>query len=256
MQLMIDTNTDKPEHIRKVAEFLLSEFGDEDYNALPAPHIYEPPADPLPAALVKQVLEAQTAPQPPPPVPEAPATLGDVDVDTDDEGNDQPVPSDVPPPPFGAPSAPTLFDKRGVQWDARIHAQNRSGTPPTKIDGSWKSKRGVDPELIKQLEKVPGNAPEVAAVPAPLAAPVPAPPPPPAPLPAGVSAPTPQTAAPFDFRGLMLKITQLSASNKLPPEAVNAALAGVGLKPEDMGLLIGNAVLIASVNAAIDKATV
>lgn len=39
-------------------------------------------------------------------------------------------------------------DSAGMPWDARIHAQNKA----KKADGTWKSGRGVDPELLKQVE--------------------------------------------------------------------------------------------------------
>ena len=50
----------------------------------------------------------------------------------------------------------------------------------------------------------------------------------------------------------MQKIQSATAANKLTAEQVNAALAGVGLKPEEMAQLINNAPLIASLNAAVD----
>jgi hypothetical protein len=50
----------------------------------------------------------------------------------------------------GAPldvSGSDLLDSAGNMWDARIHASTR-----TKIsDGTWKLKRGVDPQLIAQV---------------------------------------------------------------------------------------------------------
>ena len=59
-------------------------------------------------------------------------------------------------------------------------------------------------------------------------------------------------ATTIDFRGLMKKIQEATAANKLTADQVNAALAGVGLKPEEMAQLINNAPLIASLNAAVD----
>jgi hypothetical protein len=52
----------------------------------------------------------------------------------------------------------------------------------------------------------------------------------------------------------MMKIQTGTAAGKLTSEQVNAALATVGLTPTDMPQLIGNALYVASVNAAIDKA--
>jgi hypothetical protein len=51
----------------------------------------------------------------------------------------------------------------------------------------------------------------------------------------------------------MQKIQQATAAGKLSTDQVNGALAGVGLRPEEMAQLINNAPLIASVNAAIDS---
>ncbi len=50
----------------------------------------------------------------------------------------------------------------------------------------------------------------------------------------------------------MQKIQAAASIGKLSTDQVNAALAGVGLKPEEMAQLIGNTLYIASVNAAID----
>lgn len=200
---------------------------------------------------VAAVVELPSAP--PPPVPQPP-----------------PAPLfSVPPPPIPAPPGPVVAaerDSRGRPWDARIHAANRA----KKIDGSWKTKRGVDATLVAQIEgSVPGNTP--APVPpmtgaqaeaisfGHLAAP---PPPVPTVAPSTVTAPAIATSAPgasastpIDFRGLMQKIQSLTAASKLTADQVNAVLAGVGLKPEEMAQLINNAPLIASVNAAVDKCT-
>ena len=40
-----------------------------------------------------------------------------------------------------------LLDSSGIMWDARIHASTR-----TKVsDGTWKMKRGVEPEIVAQV---------------------------------------------------------------------------------------------------------
>jgi hypothetical protein len=57
---------------------------------------------------------------------------------------------------------------------------------------------------------------------------------------------------PVDFRGLIQKIQALTETGALSEKQVNDALAGVGLKPEEMAQLINNAPLIAGVDAAID----
>lgn len=48
-----------------------------------------------------------------------------------------------------APSAEPEFglDSAGMPWDERIHASSRA----TVADGTWKLKRGVDPELVAQV---------------------------------------------------------------------------------------------------------
>jgi hypothetical protein len=262
-----------------------------------------------------------TAPPVPPPPPAFPVEIlsgpttvyGDIgsddlvsdsdpEVSIDDEGNIAALTTSVPlPPPTPAPPgapAPEL-DKRGYPWDNRIHASNRS----KKLDGAWKNKRGVDPNLVVAVEAqtkpatLPvGNVPTpsmvippqqptgpvstgapLSVVPPPPPVPaapisasggnspfsVPVPPPPPPPTGENVptsaytgSTPTPVVTAPqvVDFRSLMQKIQAATAANKLTTDQVNGALASVGLKPEDMAQLIGNAPLIASINAAIDKA--
>jgi hypothetical protein len=166
----------------------------------------------------------------------------------------------LPPPAVPAPpGAPVELDSRGYPWDGRIHAANRA----KKIDGAWKTKRGVDPNLIVQCEaqNKPGNVPAIAptAVQTAITVSPAAPPPPPVPSVAGLSVPQPPgiastaPAGAIDFRGLMQKIQQATAAGKLNDEQVNAAMATVGLQPAEMAALIGNAPLIASVNAAIDK---
>lgn len=48
----------------------------------------------------------------------------------------------------GQTSPSVELDKAGLPWDERIH----SGSKALKADGYWKAKRGVDPELVKQVE--------------------------------------------------------------------------------------------------------
>ena len=194
------------------------------------------------------------APPPPPPRPPSIAAL---------------VPAATPAPP--GPAVAAELDTRGLPWDARIHASNRAKS----IKGTWKAKRGVDPNLVTAVEEQnkPGNA--VTVAPAAAATVIPAatvpvsstatsapPPPPPPPVPpspgvpsAAIASVAPSTGiatTPLDFRGLMQKIQKATADSKLTADQVNAALAGVGLKPEEMAQLINNAPLIAGVNAAIE----
>lgn len=201
-------------------------------------------------------VSAGAAPPPPPPPP--------VVYDTTQRpivSNHVSIPA-VPAPP--GPVVAAELDVRGMPYDARIHASNRA----KKIDGSWKNRRGVDAALVATIEaqNKPGNAPTPgvstmvaparptasgAASPATSAGTAPPPPPPPPPT-DGAVAPVAAVPSAIDFRGLMQKIQAASAAGKLSDEQVNTAFASVGLKPEDMGQLINNAPLIASVNAAID----
>lgn len=43
----------------------------------------------------------------------------------------------------------THLDSMGIPWDDRIHASSKAILKDT---GQWKSKRGVDPELLKQVQ--------------------------------------------------------------------------------------------------------
>lgn len=293
MQFLIDTATDQPAELYRIGKFLV-----DNYATAPAPPRYvsdetqaqgdrELADPPFPPGLASSPVFPGT--------PSSVALDNDPEVTIDDDGAVQsvaavvelpaapppaPVPSFiVPPPPVPAPPGPLVAaerDSRGRPWDARIHAANRA----KKIDGSWKTKRGVDATLVAQIEgSVPGNTPTAAPV-LPMTGAqaeaisfghLAAPPPPPAPpstIPAVPAAATPTvpaaatatattltTTAPIDFRGLMQKIQSLTAAGKLTADQVNATLAGVGLKPEEMAQLINNAPLIASVNAAVDKCT-
>lgn len=285
MQFLIDTATDQPAELYRIGKFLVDNYatapvapryvsdetqgtGGEDTIIMPAAEARE----------VRAAAIAQAVPPPPQPVfpgtPSSVALDNDPEVTIDDDGAVQSVAAvvelpaapppppaplfSVPPPPVPAPPGPLVTaerDSRGRPWDARIHAANRA----KKIDGSWKTKRGVDATLVAQIEgSVPGNTPTAAPV-LPMTGAqaeaisfghLAAPPPPPAP-----TAPAATATAPIDFRGLMQKIQFLTAHGKLTVDQVNAVLAGVGLKPEEMAQLINNAPLIASVNAAVDKCT-
>lgn len=141
------------------------------------------------------------------------------------------------------------LDSSGMPWDARIHAQNKA----KKADGTWKAGRGIDPELVKQVEAELKGASNVQAIDTPTpAASIPVPsmpslPPvgqtttlpqatpvamvpsaPPAPemsasipfapaAPAAPQAVPPLPAAPVqrDFNGLMAQISHLFAVRKV-----------------------------------------
>ncbi len=281
MQLLIDTDTIQTAELGATVVYL------DDLL-----RIRRKADGPQPAATNEQTADVTfSAPPPPPPAPLSLADIvseDDVEVEIDDAGNIQSVaavvelpaapPPPLPPPgvsptftgtltvPPAIPSAPgpvvpAELDKRGMPYDARIHASNRA----KKLDGAWKNKRGVDPNLVIACEaqNKPGNAPSTAialtaaapaimAAPAPPAAPTAPPAPPPPPPTVGSVAPPAVAPSAIDFRGLMQKIQAATAGGKLTADQVNAALAGVGLRPEEMAALINNAPLIASVNSAID----
>lgn len=292
MQFLIDTATDSPTELYKIGRFLVGQFetslGDVKVgDSITGPGI--PDGSRIAAIYPAETLAAPLPPAAPLDLA-AIVSDDDVEVEIDDEGNiasvaavvtlpaappppaappgvgSHHVPAAVPQPP--GPAVAAELDSRGLPWDGRIHASNRAQS----IKKEWKLKRGVDKNLVAAVEaqNKPGNAPT--AAPAAVATAIPAatapalstamsaPPPPLPPAPAVPSAALPSAppvTAPapsgvVDFRGLMQKITAATAAGKLSTDQVVAALAGVGLKPEEMTQLIGNAPLIASINAAID----
>lgn len=105
-------------------------------------------------------------------------------------------------------------DSNGVTWDARIHSETRS----TNKDGSWRQKRGVDPELVKQVlaEQQGAEVP-----PAPPAAPVvEVPPAPPAPVAEAPAAPA--AVAPAD-------VVRFVTLNKIPTDQAIPVYQSFGL---------------------------
>ena len=131
------------------------------------------------------------------------------------------APATVPPPPFvlpEPPAAPPSVDASGLPWDARIHSESKA----TVADGTWRKRRGVDPELVKQVEaelrgespaatEPSASAPTVADIPAPPAPAVVPPPPaavPLAPAPAPEAAPAPETAPARTLTDLSAAVAQ------------------------------------------------
>lgn len=131
-------------------------------------------ASPAPAAM--------SAPQ----QPTQPATSGN---DDDDEN----APAD--------PNAPAI-DKDGFPWDERIH----SGNKKMNADGTWRKKRGVSAEQVKQVEAelkstaapvaMPTQQPTEQTPAAPVAMPTPQQPMQPATAPAATPAAMPMPANP------------------------------------------------------------
>lgn len=79
-------------------------------------------------------------------------------------------PGETAPDDSETSSDTTLADSEGVMYDARIHSETKSQNK----NGTWRQKRGVDPELVKAVlaeqqgaETVPvvGEVPDAPAVP-------------------------------------------------------------------------------------------
>lgn len=129
-------------------------------------------------------------------------------------------------------------DSRGIPWDARIHAATKVVT--TK--GAWRTRRGVEPALVKQIESelrtaVAGRQTTPVAVPPPPVAQAPIPlmglvPPPVTVAPTPIATPPPATApvsiAPvisahtFDTfkNNLVATLTRLVSEGKLTQEYI------------------------------------
>ncbi len=129
-------------------------------------------------------------------------------------------------------------DHRGIKWDGRIHSDSKS----INKDGTWRTRRGVEPSLVKQLEaeqSAPASVAQVAVPPVPPPAPpaalfppqqpvmlppTPVAPPPPAPAPPPI--PTQQVTLAHSsatFRANMIPVmAHLVREAKLTPEYVQA----------------------------------
>jgi hypothetical protein len=229
---------------------------------------------------VAAVVELPAAPPPPPVFNPDHATLGAA----------APLPPAIPAPPGAGPAeldsrgypwdtrihasnrSKTIKNewkrKRGIDDNlvTACEAQNKPGNgsavtaaiPPVAVPLTAMQAESATFGQFAPPPPPAVSSPSTPAVPA-FPAPAMAPPPPLPPHANGpsftVSTPTPApTTAPtvIDFRGLMQKIQAASAAGKLSAAQVTAALAGVGLRPEEMAQLINNAPLIASVNAAVD----
>lgn len=85
-----------------------------------------------------------------------------------------PAPTCAPDSTIVVETPPPAVDSTGLPWDARIHSESKA----TVADGSWRKRRGVDPELVKQVEaELRGDAQPAADTPAAPAS-IPTPPPP------------------------------------------------------------------------------
>lgn len=157
---------------------------------------------------------------PPPPPPAVTETKGE----PEDEGHDD-----------GAE-----IDSRGFPWDARIHASTKTKLKSGPTAGAWKPLRGVDENLVKQVE-AEYLAQRGTATQAPAVTETAAPPPPP-PAAAETKAPPPPPrseqliqaaaagAAANPFLTAMRRVTALQQAGILTEEVKAEFLAAVGLE--------------------------
>lgn len=131
-----------------------------------------------------------------------------------------PVAEAVAPVVSAAPSNLVLLDKNGLPWDGRIHASTKTQT----VDGSWKKKKGVDADLITQVEaelrQVMGNVQRPPVMNAPIATANAA-------LP-GVSTVDPATAK-AEFIALAGRVASAQSGGKIAISDLNAICAKHGL---------------------------
>lgn len=229
-----------------------------DAPAAPASAVPLPPA--VPSTAAADVFP--TAPEVPTPGAVTPPAVHVPPVPT------VPTPA-VPSAPAGATS-PVAVDKNGLPWDERIH----SGSKEKNKDGSWRQRRGTEPDYVTQVEdelraalrvvplppaspaaatdsvssttaETSANAP-IAAVPVPPVPEVPNAAPtssaaPTAPIPTPPVPPVPtapvSTATPISFAQVMTKVTELHRAGKVVDADVHGALAAVGLGPNEIGKL-------------------
>lgn len=159
-------------------------------------------------------------------------------------GGEAPKPADAvaptPPAPV-APVAPTApastapvpatpnseiaTDKAGLPWDRRIHSESKS---INKTDGLWRTKRGVDLELVKTVEAELRNVmtiPKPGLTPTPTADPAPV-----APTAPTAPASAPASTTPKNLGELMIVAQQLVASGKIASlDVVRATAAELGV---------------------------
>lgn len=131
----------------------------------------------------------------------------------------------VPAPPTAAVAGPSAIlsggatvDKTGLPWDERIHASSKA----MNADGTWRSKRGVDPMTATQVEM---QLRQVMAAPPPSPSSVPDPPPPPPP-----SIPVPATAeAQNAFVSLVGRASAAISAGKLTQDQLQKVVDSVGI---------------------------
>jgi hypothetical protein len=165
----------------------------------------------------------------------------------------------VPPAPtnviteHAAPLSPASgveLDKAGMPWDGRIHSESKSKL----ADGSWRKKRGLDPEVLNtvenELRQVMGAAPAIAPqseVIWPMPAPVPpAPVPPVAPVAPVAPSQDPRAA----FVALIGRASAAIHGNKLTQAEVTEICAKAGVPA--LPLLANRLDLVDHIAAQVD----
>lgn len=173
------------------------------------------------------------------------------------------------------------LDKNGLPWDARIHAKAAGGGGTKNADGTWRTKRGVDPALVatvsEELRRVmalPGTRDPAPFVGNAIPSIPPAPPAPPAPSPGDVfligvpsvpnapvgyqepatppAPPAPAAAAPVaNFLDLATKIGGAVAAGKLTQTEIVSACNTFGLA--DLTQLPLRPELVGNVNMMVDQ---
>lgn len=109
----------------------------------------------------------------------------------------------------------TLADSEGVMYDARIHSETKSQNK----NGTWRQKRGVDPELVKAvLVEQSGTAPVAPDVPA-----VPE-------VPAVPAVPTPAAPVAADAAVLPADVIKFVTGNKIEAAQALEVYSAFGLK--------------------------
>lgn len=143
-----------------------------------------------------------------------PETIPEPKPEVDTVPTPQPTADVMPEPQPEADTTPTV-DNRGMKWDERIHASSKA----INVDGTWRNKRGVDKDLLAQVEAelLGEEAPETDA---PAATPSPQPS-----TPTPTPAPQPMDAKEWTFGALAAEITM----KQINPVAVLTAVQNVGL---------------------------
>lgn len=137
------------------------------------------------------------------------------------------APASTTPAPT-TPNSEIATDNAGMPWDRRIHSESKS---INKTDGLWRTKRGVDPELVKSVEAELRN---VMTIPKPDPAPTPtvdpAPVAPTAPTAPVAPASAQASTTPKNLGELMIVAQQLVASGKIASlDVVRATAAELGV---------------------------